>query len=118
RVLRELGYDSLAMGFIGGPTGRFIEAALNEDGIFDDFVHVKGRTRTNISILDESTGAQTRINEAGPEVDAHHADDLRRRLRRRLTAGSWVVLAGSIPPGLPPDIYADLLRLCHEHDVV
>lgn len=118
RVIRELGYDSLAMGFVAGATGRFVEAALNEAGIFDDFIHIPGRTRVNISILDESTGLQTRINEAGPEVEPRYLETLRQRLRRHFTAGSWVVLAGSIPPGLPPDTYADLLRFCHEHDIV
>jgi 1-phosphofructokinase len=117
RVIRELGYDSLAMGFIAGPTGRFIEAALNEEGIFDDFIHVAGRTRTNMHILDESTREQTRINEPGPSIDHRHMMEMQRRLRRRLTPDSWVVLAGSIPPGLPPDAYVDLLKIAHDHNM-
>jgi len=111
RVLRELGGDSLAMGFVAGSIGRFIEASLNEIGIEDDFIHTPGQTRTNLSIVEAKARRQTSLNEPGPATDARSTRDLRSRIQRRLSEGSWTVMAGSVPPGVPPAIYAELIGM-------
>jgi 1-phosphofructokinase len=115
RVLRELGRPSLAMGFVAGALGRFIEASLNEIGIEDDFIHTPGQTRTNHSIVEVNEARQTSLNEPGPTTDAHWVAELMARLRERLQEGDWVVLAGSVPPGVPENIYAELSALINEH---
>lgn len=109
RVIRELGGASIATGFVSGSIGRSIEHSLNEVGIADDFIHTAGQSRTNTAIFEKSTGETTTLNEAGPEISPRHVEELYKKVSGRLVAGDWLVLAGSIPPGVPAEIYAELI---------
>lgn len=111
RVLRELGTASLAMGFVAGSIGRFIEASLNEIGIQDDFIHTLGQTRTNLSIVEAKSRRQTSLNEPGPPTDPRWVKELYSRIQPRLSEGTWVVMAGSVPPGVPRAVYAELITM-------
>jgi 1-phosphofructokinase len=110
RVVSELGGESVAMGFAPGNLGRFIEQTLESQGIETDFIHTRGETRTNITILDEARHMHTILSDPGPDTDPEYVNELRRRLRRRLREGDWLVLAGSIPPPLGPEAYQLLIR--------
>ncbi len=110
RVINELGGQSVAMGFAPGGLGRYIEQTLESHGIATDFVHTRGETRTNITILDESRHINTILSDPGPPTDARYVDELRGRLRHRLRPGDWLVLAGSIPPPLDAHVYTEILR--------
>src|SRR3990170_3367259 len=114
RVIRELGGESLAMGFAPGGLGRYIEHTLEAQGIACDFVHTKGETRTNITILDESRHIHTILSDPGPPTEIRYVDELRTRLRNRLHQGDWLVLAGSIPPPLDAHVYTDIIREASE----
>ena len=111
RVLKELGYEPLACGFAPGDMGRMIEDSLLDAGIGCEFTFVPGETRTNITILDRETHVHTVLAAAGPRVTEHAIAQLRSRLGRRLRPriDSWLVLAGSIPPGADAGLYVDLL---------
>jgi 1-phosphofructokinase len=98
RVLKELGYEPLAMGFAPGDLGRMIEDQLRDAGIGTDFVFVHGETRTNITILDRERHVHTVLNAPGPKADQADLDELFRRIGRRLRGDTWLVLAGSVPP--------------------
>lgn len=98
RVLKELGYEPLAMGFAPGDLGRMIEDQLRDTGIGTDFVFVRGETRTNVTILDREQHRLTTLNAPGPRIAQHDLDELFERIRRRLRSDSWLVLAGSLPP--------------------
>ncbi len=111
RVIQELGGETMAMGFAPGGLGRYIEQTLESQGIRCDFVHTKGETRTNITILDESRHMHTILSDPGPPTESKYIDELRSRLRKRLRPGDWLVLAGSIPPPLDGSVYT---RLIHE----
>jgi len=110
RVLHELGGESLAMGFAPGGLGRYIEQTLNSQGIPTDFLHTKGEVRTNITILDESRHMNTILSDPGPRTDPQYFDELKKRLRKRLQPGDWLVIAGSIPPPLDATVYTDLIE--------
>lgn len=114
RVIRELGGQSVAMGFAPGGLGRFVEQTLESQDIETDFIHTKGETRTNITIVDESRHMHTTLADPGPEIERESIGALRRRIRRRLKPGDWLVLAGSIPPPLTGDIYAELIHEASE----
>lgn len=106
-VLKELGVESGALGFIAGFTGDAIEHALAESGIETDFVRLeRGFSRINIKI---KTSVETELNGRGPEIPPEKLEELYRKLAR-LREGDTVVLAGSIPPSLPADIYEKLLE--------
>jgi len=71
-------------------------------------VHHDGALRVNITIT-EPDGTTTKLNSPGPELTADVRRQLGEALRRRAAAVDWVVLAGSLPPGTPPEWYAELV---------
>lgn len=105
-VLRELGIESTAMGFIAGFTGNAIEQAIRSEGIHTDFVRLKsGFTRINVKIR---SGSETDINGQGPKITEDDVKALFEKLAR-LKSGDILVLAGSIPNTLPSDIYEKIM---------
>lgn len=107
-VLRELGIGSTATGFIAGFTGDAIEKEISGDGIVTDFVRLKsGFTRINVKIRSD---CETDINGQGPEISE---DDIKALFEKLsvLGTGDILVLAGSIPNTLPPDIYEKIMEL-------
>lgn len=115
RMVHELGSQSIAMGFIAGSLGRFIEESLGKRGIAVDFTHTPGDTRQNLAIIETSLHRHTILSEAGPPTDLKYLQRLRRAMERRLRPNDWVVLAGSVPPGIPHAVYADLTELAHAY---
>ncbi len=117
RVIRELGGESIAMGFAPGGLGRYIEQTLKAQGIECDFVRTKGETRTNITILDETRHMHTILSDPGPQTDVRYVEQLLGKLRKRLRANDWLVVAGSIPPPIAPEIYGEIITMARENGV-
>jgi 1-phosphofructokinase len=111
RVLRELGRESLATGLAPGSLGRFIEHSLLDQGILCDFVHTRGQTRTNLTVVDDSAHETTVLSYRGPTIDPRHIQTLETRLKRYLSEGDWLVMAGSIPPPIEAGEYGQLVEL-------
>ncbi|WP_018752522.1 1-phosphofructokinase [Paenibacillus sanguinis] len=108
RILRELGTDSLATGFLGGFTGSFIEQSLEKLGIERRFIKVAGDTRINIKL---KHGEETEINGPGPNITSEEADGLL-ALLAEIGQGDLVVLSGSAPPSLGSGFYGRLIEVC------
>ena len=113
RALRAMGMDSLAMGLVGGATGRMLEFGLAELGIAADMVQIVGETRTNFVVTASGADQHIKVNEAGPTVGPQELEALLDRIRQRARSGDVWILSGSLPPGAPPDIYAQLIGLVH-----
>ncbi len=111
RVLRELGSDTMCLGFVGGKIGRFIAHELGHEGIETDFVHVTHETRMNIGIQEASGSPPTMLDEAGPAVTDAELTELYGKVRVAASKSSMVIFGGSLPPGLPSDIYCTLVGL-------
>jgi 1-phosphofructokinase len=107
RVLRSMGIDSKAIGFIGGFTGRYVEEFLNREGVFTGFVKVDGDTRINIKLKADT---ETEINAQGPEVSPLALGLLKEQIKQ-LGNGDFLVLAGSIPSSMPGTIYEEIVRI-------
>lgn len=106
-VLRNLGVDNVALGFLAGFTGKGLEQGLREIGIDTDFIWLeRGLTRINVKI---KAGKETEINGQGPDISPAALEQLFARLDR-LQEGDVLVLAGSIPRSLPDDIYQRILQ--------
>ena len=118
RMLKTLGQPVIATGFQGGPTGTQIVAQLGEESILHDFVRIREESRTNTSVLDPTTGEQTEINEQGPRVDAEEVELFREKLLYLARGAAIVVFAGSLPRGLEPDFYGQLVREVRKLDVM
>ncbi|MCQ2426418.1 MAG: 1-phosphofructokinase [Lachnospiraceae bacterium] len=105
-MLKHLGVESTALGFIAGFTGDAIAEATQGAGIRTDFVRLKnGFSRINVKI---ESDVETALNGLGPEIDGESLNLLFEKIDR-LTDGDAIVLAGSIPKSLPDDIYEILL---------
>jgi len=111
RALAAWGGETIALGFVGGPTGQRIAAGLAELGIRTDFVPIAGETRTNISIVSQRESRYIKVNEAGPTITPAEEAALLAQVRRLAAAGDWWVLSGSLPPGAWAGIYADVTRI-------
>ena len=113
KTIRALGGDSIATGFIGGNSGIIIKNVLSELGITTDFVMVEGETRTNLKVVEEK-GDVTELNEPGPQVSAGQLEELICRLEGYAAKDTLFVLAGSIPAGVPKDVYRKITERVHE----
>jgi len=109
RVLRVLGHDVVATGFAGGHTGRYIAESLAVLGIEPAFLPVPGDSRVCLTVVEEDSGRITEIREPGAAVTPEDGRRLLAHAVALATTVDAVSISGSLPPGLPPDFYADLI---------
>ncbi|MCD1276933.1 1-phosphofructokinase [Streptococcus sinensis] len=107
RILKRLGIENTATGFIGGFTGKFITDNLISEGIASNFVEVDQDTRINVKI---KADAETEINGPGPEISTEKLAELKEILSS-LTPADTVVFAGSSPKNLGNVVYKELIGL-------
>ena len=114
-VLRNLGIDNVALGFLAGFTGQALDQGLQKVGITTDFIWLpEGLTRINVKI---KAGQETEINGVGPGIPAAALEELFAKLDR-LQKGDVLVLAGSIPASLPDDVYQRILARLEGRDIL
>ena len=105
-VLAQLDCPSVALGFVAGETGAWLERGLEKQGLETDFVHLEqGMTRINVKI---KAGQETELNGAGPDIPEGAVRQLEEQLDA-LNENDILILAGSIPHSLPQDTYERLL---------
>lgn len=113
-VLKNLGFDNIALGFEAGFTGKEIIRLINEAGVSHDFIHVdSGISRINVKVRSSS---ESEINGQGPLIDNRHINELYKKLDQ-LKKGDILVLAGSIPTVMPSSMYMDIMKYLAERDV-
>jgi 1-phosphofructokinase len=106
-VLKHLGYENTAFGFLAGFTGNHIEELLKSEGITTDFIQVEsGCSRINVKL--RST-METEINGQGPEIMPEDIKKLYQKLDG-LKEDDILVLAGSIPDVMPGSMYMDIMN--------
>ncbi len=106
-VLHNLGVDNVALGFLAGFTGQVIRDWLGQLGVESDFCTLPaGMSRINVKM---SWGGETELNGPGPDITPWALEELMRKLDA-LDPGDTLVLAGSVPPSLPDDIYERMLE--------
>lgn len=116
RVIARMGRETIALGFVGGVTGNMLREKLDAEGLLHAFDEVEELTRLNVMIYERTGGRRTRLYLPGPHVAVERIAALRTRLAQA-PAGSYVVLGGSVPPGLPQEIYRDLVAWLGERGV-
>ena len=105
--LADWGLAVAAAGILGADNDAAFTDVFAEKGIEDRCVRVPGATRTNLKLLDESSGETTDINLPGLDAGAA-LDAVRTVLVSGAERGTLAVLAGSLPAGIPPETYAEL----------
>ncbi len=113
RALREMGSDNVALGLVGGFDGKELEGRLLLSGVACRFTHIANETRTNIIIQDESGGTETALLARGPEVQPPELMDFLDVLERSPDM-SLLVISGSLPPGLTPEVYSRMITIGNE----
>ena len=115
--LSRLGVENTAMGFVGGHVGHVVVRDLRNEGVTTNFVWIKGETRTNVIVLEQGHEyVPIMIDEPGPAISQDEIDRLVRRYKRMLKRASWVILAGSLPPGVDGNLYRDLAELASQEE--
>ena len=101
-VLKNLAYNSTALGFIAGFTGEELKKQLEDYGVNTDFIKVKkGITRINVKI---SSKEETALNGNGPEISKEDIQELLDKIEK-IKKDDIVILAGNIPKGINNNIY-------------
>lgn len=113
-VLKNIGVDSVALGFVAGFTGKEIEEGVKTMGVATDFIKLQeGMSRINVKIKAEQ---ETEINGQGPAISMEQVEKLFEKLDR-LEKGDCLVLAGTIPASLPSDIYEQIMDRLKDKEI-
>lgn len=109
QVLADLGHQVTVGGFLGLDNPAPFEALIAQRGFVDCFIRVPGETRTNLKLV-EGDGQVTDVNGLGPQVDAAAQAALLERLEAVAAEHALVVVAGSLPRGVSPQWFRQLLE--------
>ncbi|MGX6978577.1 1-phosphofructokinase [Vagococcus elongatus] len=115
-ILNLLGIENVAQGFSAGFTGTFIQEALTERNIQEDFVRVDGVTRINVFINVESEKTEYKVVNPGPYVDEQAQAELLKKIKQ-IEAGDMLCVSGSLPRGCQPDILVEISKICHAQGI-
>jgi 1-phosphofructokinase len=107
QVLKNLGHESVAMGFLGGFTGDFIHNELLKQDIKCDFIEVDGDTRINVKM--KNGNIETEVNGNSPEISDSKKTELFDKLKD-LKDGDILVMSGSVPLSFENDIYRKIIE--------
>jgi len=114
-VAKALGVDVMWVGFLGGAAGEQCESGLSECGVPLTVIRTHSETRANLELI-SADGRVTEILEPGGAVTEGEVERLLttcRDLFAESEPGTQVAMSGSLPPGAPSDLYAELIRLAH-----
>ena len=116
RVLHSFGAETLAILVSGGLGGERLEELLASAGFPTEVVRISHQIRNNLTISDQQ-GLSVKLNERGPEIAAEEIEALERAVARRLGQAQWLMICGSVPPGVDPAFYCRLIELARAKNV-
>src|SRR6185503_7930011 len=117
-VAKALSVDVMWVGFLGGAAGEQCESGLSAFGIPLTVIRTQSETRVNLELV-SADGKVTEILEPGGAVTEGEVERLLttcRDLFAESERGTQVAMSGSLPPGAPRDLYAELIRLAHHYE--
>ncbi|MFA5335599.1 MAG: hexose kinase [Candidatus Omnitrophota bacterium] len=116
RALKALGVGSVATGFAGGDTGKFIRSALKKERIESRFMEIRGSTRTNLTHIRPGGKAARRI-EKGPVISAAEFKQFKKIFTGLLRGRKYAVFSGANANGLPASAYRELISIAKKNGV-
>jgi 1-phosphofructokinase family hexose kinase len=116
RVLNCYGAKTLAIATSGGAQGERFEKLQAKLGFPIKLVRISREIRTNFTVTDRQ-GLAIKMNEPGPLITPEELKKIEKTVDSRLADASWLMLCGSIPPGVSSDFYTKLIRRAREHKV-
>ncbi len=117
RAIHEMGGQTVAYGFIGGNEGRMLEILLDQEGVLFSFTPVEQPTRTNFVINDTRARQQTIINAPGPHISRRELARFSEKLGKVSPPPDAMVISGSVPPGVPTDIYYSIIKEAKQNKI-
>jgi 6-phosphofructokinase 2 len=114
RVARVLGASVTAVFPAGGPTGDVVADLLVAEGVPFHRVRIGGRTRESFTVNEEYSGQQYRFVLPGPRLTFAERAQCLNELRMAASSAQFVVVSGSLPPGVPPDFYQLIADVCSD----
>ncbi|HEV2689123.1 MAG TPA: PfkB family carbohydrate kinase, partial [Bryobacteraceae bacterium] len=116
RVLHSFGAETLAIATSGGAIGEKFEKLLTKSSFPVKLVRISRDIRVNFTITDRQ-GLAIKLNEQGPPITPEELARVEKAVAQRLESANWLMLCGSIPPGVSADFYTKLIRLARERKV-
>jgi 6-phosphofructokinase 2 len=110
RAIQKLGGSSEAFYLCGGYTGRQFEALLTAENIVSVALPMRGATRENFVVVDAAANLQYRFGMDGPEVNEGEWQQVLTHIKTQSDI-AYIVASGSLPPGIPPDIFRQLAMI-------
>jgi tagatose 6-phosphate kinase len=110
RVLKILGKDVTATGFIGGNYGKKLKYLMLKDNIDNDFYEIEGETRFCLAIVDRKNNTLTEINENGPNISKEEFDNFLKKITELSKGKKFVIISGSVPTSLSDDTYFKIIN--------
>jgi len=115
-VLQCYGAKTLAIATSGGPNGERFEKLLAKFGFPTKLVRISREIRTNFTVTDRQ-GLAIKMNEPGPLITPEELKSIEKTVDSRLDGATWLMLCGSIPPGVASDFYTKLIRRARDRKV-
>jgi 1-phosphofructokinase family hexose kinase len=116
RVIQSYGGETLAVLICGGDSGQRLEEHLAGCGYPTTRVPIQNAIRTNLTITDKH-GLTVNLNEAGPVLAKSEVTHVERAVRESLAHATWLLMCGSLPPGVPASFYGKLIAMARKKKV-
>jgi 1-phosphofructokinase family hexose kinase len=115
-LLHAFGAKTLALVTSGGASGEKMEKSLAGMGFPFEVVRVRPESRTNLTISDRQ-GLTVKLNEVGQALNEHELKQIRHLVEARLAKARWLMICGSIQPGVPPHFYCEIIEMAQARGV-
>ncbi len=116
RVLTSFGANTVAITTSGRDTGRRFEEKLQDDRFDKEVVKIRNDIRINLTISDRQ-GLSIKLNERGPALSQTELTRITKAVEKWLPGAAWLMLCGSLPPGVDSHFYTKLIKLSIKHNV-
>lgn len=116
RVIHSFGGKTLALLTAGGDTGKRIEQLIKGSGFAYEIVRVRAESRMNMTISDQA-GLTAKLNELGAPLTADELEEVRRRVEKATAKAKWLMICGSLPRGVRPHFYCELIEMARSRGV-
>ncbi len=115
-VIHAFGGKTLALLTSGGTAGEKMEKSLAQMGFPFEVVRIRQESRTNLTISDKQ-GLTVKLNQVGHPLDGHELTQIRRLVEMRLAKARWLMICGSVPPGVPANFYCEIIEMAKARGV-
>jgi 1-phosphofructokinase len=115
KILNRLKVPVQSCGFIGTKNKRIVLELLASEELSHDFLDIEGMTRTNTKIVELDRIITTDLNEPGFFIEEAQQKEFHTLLCEKAEHSDYIVFSGSIPMGLAPTTYQELILSVRDH---